>query len=263
MLILLQSTLSSTEDKHIHPAMLMHNLLLLSVFNYSNFRITALLLISYVVASVFIGRQVMSDIKDVNQLAFITAIGFEGIAVILWINHCYDTELDKKIYFSNGSMKVREYLKLKSILNILVPALVRDKVQSGKKNFCEEEGQVTICFVDIHQFDKIVSNYPGNELIELMDKIYGVFDQLCDQYGLQKIETVGKTYMACGGLKQAEKKVDQKLLNRHHTVRVTDYTMEMLNVAKTIYLKDGTTVEVKIGVHTGKVLSGVVGDTKP
>jgi class 3 adenylate cyclase len=39
--------------------------------------------------------------------------------------------------------------------------------------------------------------------------------------------------------------------------------MELLNVIKTVYLKSGENVEVKVGVHTGKVISGVVGDTKP
>jgi class 3 adenylate cyclase len=69
--------------------------------------------------------------------------------------------------------------------------------------------------------------------------------------------------MACGGLKQAEKKIDPRLLNSHHTVRVTDFAMELLNVIKTIYLKNGKNLQVKIGVHTGKVISGVVGETKP
>ena len=53
------------------------------------------------------------------------------------------------------------------------------------------------------------------------------------------------------------------MLNKHHTVRVTDYAMELLRVIKTIDLKNGKCVQVKIGVHTGKVISGVVGDTKP
>jgi class 3 adenylate cyclase len=69
--------------------------------------------------------------------------------------------------------------------------------------------------------------------------------------------------MACGGLKYAEKKIDARLLNRHHSVRVTDFAMEACNYAQTIYLKNGKRLEVKIGIHTGLVISGVVGETKP
>lgn len=64
--------------------------------------------------------------------------------------YVYVQELEKKTEFVNGSRKVRNYLKLKSILNILVPSLVRDKIQSGKKNFSEDEGEVTIVFIDLY-----------------------------------------------------------------------------------------------------------------
>lgn len=45
--------------------------------------------------------------------------------------------------------------------------------------------------------------------------------------------------MACGGLKSAEKKIDTRLLNRHHSVRITDFAMEIINYVKTVYLKNG------------------------
>lgn len=86
---------------------------------------------------------------------------------------------------------------------------------------------------------------------------------MCDQFGLQKIETVGKTYMAAGGLKSAERKTESRLLNRHHSVRVTDFGMDAISHVKNIFLKDGKHLQVKIGIHTGNVISGVVGDTKP
>jgi len=63
---------------------------------------------------------------------------------------------------------------------VLVPALVRDKILSGNKNFSNDEGEVTIVFIDIHEFDNIVNNYKGYELLALLDKVYNAFDQLCD-----------------------------------------------------------------------------------
>lgn len=69
--------------------------------------------------------------------------------------------------------------------------------------------------------------------------------------------------MACGGLKTAEKKIDARLLNRHHSVRVTDFALELQLYVKTIFLKSGKNLEVKVGIHTGPVISGVVGETKP
>lgn len=69
--------------------------------------------------------------------------------------------------------------------------------------------------------------------------------------------------MACGGLKSAEKNIDTRLLNRHHSVRVTDFAMELQNMVKNTYLINGKTLEIKVGIHTGHVLSAIVGEVKP
>ena len=106
-------------------------------------------------------------------------------------------------------------------------SLVRDKIRQGKKNISEEEGEVTIIFIEIDQFEVLLKNYSPQELLNQLDQVYNAFDQFCDQFGLLKIETVGNSYMACGGLKSAEKKIDSRLLNRHHSVRVTDFAVEI------------------------------------
>ena len=57
-----------------------------------------------------------------------------------------------------------------------MPSLVRDKIRSGKKNFSDEEGVVTIIFIDIFAFDSIVESYKGQELLGLLDQVYNAFD---------------------------------------------------------------------------------------
>ena len=69
--------------------------------------------------------------------------------------------------------------------------------------------------------------------------------------------------MVCGGLKFVESKIDQRLLGNHFSVRCMDYAFEMANVANSIKLKTGQKLRVKIGLHTGEVIAGVVGETKP
>jgi len=99
---------------------------------------------------------------------------------MVWSAYVYIQELEKKTQFVNGHRKVRSFIKLKSILNILVPSMVRDRIRSGKKNFSDEEGEVTIIFIDIYQFDSIVKGYSGQELLTFLDQIYNSFDQMCD-----------------------------------------------------------------------------------
>ena len=69
--------------------------------------------------------------------------------------------------------------------------------------------------------------------------------------------------MACGGLKVVEKDIDNRLLCSHHTVRVTDFACSVLQYVSTQTLRNGMKLQVKVGIHTGEVIAGVVGETKP
>lgn len=256
-------TIYTSESESLQPTGLIFVLALVAGLNHSFIYITMVMILVSVMMNIFFSFLSEDDSTGLSTFVSTFNTFVRIFSAVVWSGYVYSQELEKKTQFVNGHRKVRTFLKLKSILNILVPSLVRDKIRQGKKNFSDEEGEVTIVFIDIHEFDDIVSNYTGNELLAFLDSVYNAFDQLCDQYGLQKIETVGKTYMACGGLRSAEKKIDTRLLNRHHSVRVTDFAVEASNYVKNMYLKSGKHLQVKIGIHTGSVISGVVGETKP
>ena len=82
-------------------------------------------------------------------------------------------------------------------------------------------------------------------------------------YGILKIETFGNSYMVAGGLKVSEREMDMGLFESHHSVRVADFALSAVQFARTFALRYGNTLQVKVGLHTGAVISGVVGDTKP
>jgi hypothetical protein len=88
----------------------------------------------------------------------------------------------------------------------------------------------------------------------ILDAIYSAFDELCAKNGVQKMETVGKTYMACAGLHGT--RVD-------HAHAVAELAEEILALCKRCVDPTGTALEVRMGIHTGKVLSGVVGLKRP
>lgn len=101
------------------------------------------------------------------------------------------------------------------------------------------------------------------DIILLLDQFYSILDQFCQLHGLQKIETVGKTYMAAGGIKECEIDVDKKLLRTHHSIRCFEFALDILDLAPKMVLNSGDTIVVKIGIHKGKVIPAVVGAHKP
>jgi class 3 adenylate cyclase len=76
-----------------------------------------------------------------------------------------------------------------------------------------------ILFCDVCQFDLIVQEVQDG-VLKFLDKLFRHYDKLCSEYGVQKIETVGKTYMAAAGLKSCEKELryssQLKPINRVH-----------------------------------------------
>ena len=175
----------------------------------------------------------------------------------------FKEEKDAKRQFLKQTKLKKEFKKSKMILNILLPEFVRERIRNGQRFISEDQGVVTIIFIDILDFDDVVKMYQPGELIEFLDKMYNAFDQMCNIHSLQKIETVGKTYMACGGLKAIEKNYNKNRSIKHHTIRIVNLAFEIVEYVKKRTLKNGDPLLVKIGIHTGRVISGVVGQHKP
>ncbi|CAD8079778.1 unnamed protein product [Paramecium primaurelia] len=143
-------------------------------------------------------------------------------------------------------------------LSILMPKFIRNIInQKGEFDIQENQGEVAILFCDICQFDKIIKAEKEN-VIHLLDILFRQYDSLCSQYGLQKIETVGKTYMAAAGLKNI---VSQNSANP--VLRAIQVAFEMRKFASQQDFSGAGEIIVKIGVHYGNVIAGVIGYHKP
>ena len=86
----------------------------------------------------------------------------------------------------------------------------------GETYIVDELENVTVLFCYILNFDEIIMMYSSKELIELLDKVFLLFDKSSEEFGVTKIETVGNCYMACAGLKDIEQNIDSNLQQFNH-----------------------------------------------
>ena len=156
-----------------------------------------------------------------------------------------------------------KFQKGHDILGNLLPGFVKERVKQGVRYIADYQSCVTVLFCDICDFDKICATHSPNELLELLDRFFGILDQLCDKHGVTKIETVNKTYMVCGGLKDSEDQIPVLILAQHHALRCLELGLEIIERVQQVYLKTGEKLQVKIGITTGPVIAGVVGEHKP
>ena len=175
----------------------------------------------------------------------------------------YHLEKTRRLEYKLISIEKIDVDKSQRILSFLLPAFVKKRVKDGARYIAEDQGTVTVVFCDIMDFDSICAEYETKELVDFIDTIFQKFDQLSSAYGVTKIETVGKTYMACAGLKDSELEMDPSVKEISHARRAIELGLAIISLSSTIRLNSGLQLQVKIGINSGPVTAGVVGHHKP
>ena len=152
-------------------------------------------------------------------------------------------------YFINKGKKRSDEL----LLNILPYETAQELKQKGSveaKNF----KQVTVLFTDFKEFTQMASRLSPQELVKELDECFKAFDRIIDKYNIEKIKTIGDAYMAASGLPVANKTHPKDMVNA--AIEIRDFILERKKKTG----KNG--FEVRIGIHTGPVVAGIVGIKK-
>jgi class 3 adenylate cyclase len=142
------------------------------------------------------------------------------------------------------------------LLNIL-PLEIAEELKSSGHATPKYYESVTVLFVDITSFSKMVRKLSPEKLVEGLDYLFSEFDDITTKYNLEKIKTIGDAYMCVGGLPQT---------NETHPYDATNAAFEMLEVIK-YWAKNKVDIDLeglnlRAGIHTGPVTAGVVGKKK-
>ena len=138
------------------------------------------------------------------------------------------------------------------LLNILPAKVARELKETGKTQpvFFEE---VSILFADFKGFTNIVASIPGKILVQELDDIFKKYDDIMEEVGLEKIQTVGDAYLAACGLPSPDPDHAKKCVLAAQ--RIIDY-LEKRNQTEAIKWS------VRIGIHSGPITAGVIGKKK-
>ena len=190
------------------------------------------------------------------------ALSLYMIKLILWRWH-YEFRI-RKCYIYN-SRTSKSSVAATELLSMLMPRFVIDRITSFTTyglTIADDAGYCTILFCDIYEFDKFCKG-AKKDVVVILDELYRKFDSLCLKYGVQKIETVGKTYMCCGGLKSVEERLPYHLKSINYSSRVIELAREMMKFAEGYKIQLEGKIQLKIGIHYGECMMGVIGYHKP
>lgn len=145
------------------------------------------------------------------------------------------------------------------LLNIL-PSPIADRLkqmesalQPTTTTIAEHFTEATVLFADIVGFTEIAAGLPPIELVALLNQIFSRFDRLSEQYGLEKIKTIGDAYMVVGGV--PNKRSD-------HAEAVAEMALEMQATIAQFNAENQQNLSIRIGIHSGPVVAGVIGIKK-
>ncbi|MDH3697344.1 MAG: adenylate/guanylate cyclase domain-containing protein [Flavobacteriaceae bacterium] len=141
------------------------------------------------------------------------------------------------------------------LLNILPKQTAEELKEKGKVTAKKFES-VSVLFTDFVGFTKYAEMLDPEKLVESMDFYYGHFDSIMEKFGLEKIKTVGDSYMCAGGLPFEDPEHAVKIVNAARDI------IAFVEEAKKDRSEDTIRFDIRIGINSGPIVAGVVGTKK-
>ncbi len=138
------------------------------------------------------------------------------------------------------------------LLNVL-PRRIAEQLKKEEGSIAERFDSATVLFADLVNFTQLSERTNATQLVQMLDQIFSRFDALADEHGLEKIKTIGDAYMVVGGVPNAR---------ADHATAVAKMSIDMLRVLKELQGPEFESLSLRIGIHSGPVVAGVIGKRK-
>ncbi len=139
------------------------------------------------------------------------------------------------------------------LLRNVLPQPIIQQLKQFEGSLAQQFDAATILFADIVNFTPLSAQMQPLELIETLNRIFSCFDALAERYGVEKIKTIGDAYMVAGGIPVAQS---------DHVEAVADLALAMQAATQELKTADGQPLQIRIGIHTGPAIAGVIGIKK-
>ncbi|HAN74774.1 MAG TPA: ABC transporter substrate-binding protein, partial [Planktothrix sp. UBA8402] len=150
------------------------------------------------------------------------------------------------------ALKAEQEKSERLLLNIL-PKSIAEQLKQDHHSIAERFEKATIMFADIVDFTGFSARISPSELVNLLNQIFSAFDELAEKHHLEKIKTIGDSYMVAGGLPTP----------RHdHVEAMAEMALDMQEEIRRFQRQTNQPFDLRIGINTGPVVAGVIGTKK-
>ena len=180
---------------------------------------------------------------------FFFALNFAAVSAIVFLLLRYSATEKLKAH----RQLQQEQLRSEHLLLNVLPGPVAERLKHSDQTIADGFADVSVMFADIVNFTRIAEGLSAQQVFAMLNRIFSSFDELAEQYGLEKIKTIGDAYMVASGLNDG---LDD------HSAALVDMALEMVDLLQRDQAVNPLRLKVRIGIATGPVVAGVVGKKK-
>ncbi|HSL30570.1 MAG TPA: adenylate/guanylate cyclase domain-containing protein [Anaerolineales bacterium] len=141
----------------------------------------------------------------------------------------------------------------KLLYNVL-PEQIAERLKQSSQTIAEEFPSASVLFADIVNFTPISARFGPLEVVEMLNDLFSRFDELVDEYDVEKIQVAGDGYMVAAGVPTPRP---------DHATVIAQLALDMLDCVRTgNFLGGKHPIEIRIGLNTGPLIGGVIGRKK-
>lgn len=194
----------------------------------------------------FYGRVNNPNLDPAKLTSFLfTVLLANFVGILVNIHACYTSRMQFKL--TRIAEKDREILD--SLIQRVFPDVIGKELKTKGSNLARSYKNVTLMMADIANFTRITTTLEPKQLVTLLHELFHRFDRLADQHGVEKIKTIGDAYMAAAGCPTPAK---------DHTQRIAFFALQLMNVLESFNKQFNTDFKIRVGIHTGSVVGGVI-----
>ncbi len=152
----------------------------------------------------------------------------------------------------NEQITLEKHRSEKLLLNIL-PQSIAERLKDNPTTIADSFKEATVLFSDLVNFTQLSEKMSAQDLVTLLNEIFTAFDEMTEQYHLEKIKTIGDAYMVVSGIPQE---------NSDHAKMIAQLALQMHKYIRDFNSKRNQSINIRTGIHSGPVVAGIIGKKK-
>jgi class 3 adenylate cyclase len=217
---------------------------------------TRLMLVAATTAcgAIIVLANAMLAYKGASAFQFLNTNVFLVSASVIGLSYTALLEWTERHAFSLEEGLREDKQASEKLLRSFLPERIMQRLRDGERSIAEAVGEASVLFADVVGFTSLAHRMAPGHLVEVLSAIFTRFDEIADARGVEKVKTIGDCYMAVAGVRSPTPRSAEAM---------AEFAIEALAFVRSYAEENELPLQVRIGMSTGSLVSGVIGTHVP